>query len=155
MGWRTNSQEPDRQRPANRGAPHGSPYQYLELGQRRPSPGGLRKFGSALHPPDPLGLVTIVAGLKTSQPAGCTLLWVIRNPISATGGYSSVLYGERSPWFIGSHRGRHLLIQFNLLFARMMLPRNISLNFRLLFLACFLFFCKIGVWGCDVIKLLL
>ena len=37
----------------------------------------------------------------------------------------------------------------------MMLPRNISLNFRLLFLACFLFFCKIGVWDCDVIKLLL
>ena len=34
----------------------------------------------------------------------------------------------------------------------MMLPRNISLNFRLLFLACFLFFCKIGVWAAMLLN---
>ena len=34
----------------------------------------------------------------------------------------------------------------------MMLPRNISLNFRLLFLAYLLFLYKIGVWGCGVVK---
>ena len=32
-----------------------------------------------------------VAGPKTSHSAGCTPHWVIRNPISAIDGYSSVL----------------------------------------------------------------
>ena len=36
----------------------------------------------------------------------------------------------------------------------MMLPRNISLNFRLVFLAYLLFLYKIGVWGCGVVKYL-
>ena len=53
---------------------------------------------------------------------------------------------------LGLRRGRHSLVQFNLLFMRMILPRNISLNLRLVFLAYLLFFYKIGVWGCGVVK---
>ena len=50
-------------------------------------------------------------------------------------------------------RGRHSLVQFNLLFMRMILPRNISLNIRLVFSAYLPSFYEIGVCAAVLLSI--